>query len=84
MSTETTQEAGEYDEPEWDSQDSNRYQDRAEAAAAALGHVLAGRDLEDVRSLVLDDLDDGDLEALHKALDDVAGLVMDELGRRHS
>jgi hypothetical protein len=70
-------------EPEWDSEDSNRHQDRAEAGTEALEQALAGRDPEDTRQL-LDGLDDADLEALHAALDDVAGLIMDELGRRHS
>jgi hypothetical protein len=69
-------------EPEWDSEDSNRYQDRVERSADALGYTLAGN-LEDAATSVCG-LGDADLEAVHKALGDLDAVVTDELGRRHS
>lgn len=70
------------DGPEWDSEDSNRHQDRHEQGSEALGYALGGN-LEDAgRSIAV--LDDADLEALRKALGDLEGECRDELGRRHS
>lgn len=68
--------------PEWDSEDSNRHQDQHEQGSEALDYALAGN-LEDAwRSVAV--LDDADLEALRKALDDLEGECAEELGRRHS
>jgi hypothetical protein len=69
-------------EPEWDSEDSGRYQDKVERSCEALERALAG-DLEDAATSVCG-LGDADLEAVRKALGDLDAMVTDELGRRHS
>jgi len=69
-------------EPEWDSEDSNRHQDRCEQGSEALGYALGGN-LEDAgRSVAA--LDDAGLVALLKALGDLKITCADELGRRRS
>jgi hypothetical protein len=70
------------DEPEWDSEDSNRHQDRCEQGSEALVYALAG-DLEDaLRSVAA--LDDAGLVALLKAFGDLKVTCAGELGRRRS
>lgn len=69
-------------EDEWDSEDSNRHQNRHEQGREGLDYALAGNLDDAARSVAV--LDDTDLEALSKALRELEAECAEELGRRHS
>jgi len=69
-------------EPEWDSEDSHRHQNRREQGSEALDYTLAGN-LEDAsRSVAV--LDDADLVAMSRALRDLKIVCANEISRRRA